>query len=85
MCFLLYMRNLYFYLFVLFIYSCNGIEDKLDKEAPLSILPLILHEGEEAVVNAIADSIDLKSDTLFFRIHIFMQDLSNRVGYVKIL
>ena len=84
MCFLLYMRNLYFYLFVLFIYSCNGIEDKLDKEAPLSILPLILHEGEEAVVNAIADSIDLKSDTLFFRIHIFMQDLSNRVGYVKI-
>ncbi len=50
-----------------------------------NILPQIIHESEEVTVYAIKNSIDIDSDSLFFHVDVFTQDMSYIKGYVPII
>ncbi|WP_338769344.1 TlpA disulfide reductase family protein [Bernardetia sp. ABR2-2B] len=50
-----------------------------------NILPQIIHENEEVTVYAIKDSIHIDSDSLFFHVDVFRQDMSYIKGYVPII
>ncbi len=62
--------------------SCSQKEDKL-REID-QILPEKIYEGETITIYAIDDSIKINTDTLFFDIKFYMQDLSIRKGYVRL-
>ncbi len=50
-----------------------------------TVLPQIIKENEEVTVFAIQDSIHINSDSLFFHIDVFMQDMTYTKGYVPII
>ncbi|WP_338812277.1 TlpA disulfide reductase family protein [Bernardetia sp. Wsw4-3y2] len=63
------------------ILSFRTIEDKEND----TVLPQIIHENEEVTVYAIKDSIRIGSDSLFFHIDVFRQDMTYTKGYVPII
>ena len=73
--------KIYLSIFIIsiFILSCDTRENEKRKRF---VLPTIVYEGEEVRVNYIEDSVEIKSDSLFFSITIVMQDFSKRRGYV---
>ncbi len=71
-----------FYIVILLVYLCSC---KNQDNSSLFILPSIVYEGEEVTVYAIKDSINIDSDSLFFHVDMFMQDMSYTKGYIAII
>lgn len=74
------------FLFVIILFSSCQKDKKYKEVDKTFVLPQIIYEEEEVTVYAIEDSIEIEKpmDSLFFRVYILMQDLSDQLGYVKI-
>ena len=80
------MRKIFYFIFVVILSSCKN--NNSDTKTVLSnlVLPSFIYEEEEIIVNALRDStgFDPSLDTIYFRVFIAMQDLSQRQGYIKL-
>ncbi|WP_338769337.1 redoxin domain-containing protein [Bernardetia sp. ABR2-2B] len=70
----------------LFLLSCKETSSVVQKNSLTSVLPLVIYEEDEIIINAIKDSTKFNYDeeTIYFRVYIIMQDLSQKKGYIKL-
>ncbi|WP_338792860.1 TlpA disulfide reductase family protein [Bernardetia sp. MNP-M8] len=76
------MKYFVFVLLAPFLLACSSEKEKLVKSS--FILPSIIYQDTEVSINAIRDSININTDSLFFHIDFFLEDLSVRRGFIKV-